>query len=372
MSVIAHETRRRKLSALSAATMANAETPLIRNAWYVAARSDEITRKLFSRRILGRSVLLFRREDGTPVALQNRCCHRSFPLEHGKLDGDVLQCGYHGFRYDCTGKCVGVPSQPRPPENIYLRRYRLIERKPFVWIWGGEYGTADESLLPHPDWLGHPDWDIYIGFLKIRGSYVHMHENLLDLSHLSFLHETTFGTPEYARAPIEVTVAEPNFEVWRHVECVLPGIYARPLGWEGQRALRSSGAQFVAPGLHVNTGFLKNLGLPPERQQPQPTIKVAQLITPETQDSIHYYFAGCRNFARNDPEIDAFMLKAQTAAFNEDLFAIENVAALQRQESGEDFFEIDVAADRAGVAMRRYLKKLVDAEIAAEETGVRP
>jgi vanillate O-demethylase monooxygenase subunit len=235
-----------------------------------------------------------------------------------------------------------------------------------VWIWGGEFESADERLLPHPGWLGHPDWDIYIGYLNIKGSYVHMHENLLDLSHLSFLHETTFGTPEYARAPVEITVAEPNFEVWRHVECVLPGIYARPLGWEGQKSMRSSGAQFVAPGLHVNTGILRNLSLPPERQEPGPTIRVAQLITPEDQHTVHYYFAACRNFARHDPEIDAFMLKAQTAAFSEDLFAIERIAALQAGEAGEDFYEVDVAADRAGVAMRRYLKKLSDAEIGNE------
>lgn len=366
MSVSAPHLRQKKLSAVSAARMANAETPLIHNAWYVAARSDEISRTFMARQILGRSVLLFRREDGTPVALQNRCCHRSFPLVHGKLDGDVIQCGYHGFRYDCTGKCVSVPSQPRAPENVRLRRYAVIERKPLVWIWGGDPDAADESLLPHPAWLGAPDWDIYIGFLNIKGSYVHMHENLLDLSHLSFLHETTFGTPEYARAPIEITVAEPNFEVWRHVECVLPDIYARPLGWKGQKAMRSSGAQYVTPGLHVNTGILKNLSLPLARQQPQPSIKVAQLITPESNHSLHYYFAACRNFARHDTDIDAFMLKAQTAAFGEDLFAIERISELQAAEQGGDFYEIDVAADRAGVAMRRYLKKLADAESAPE------
>ncbi len=364
MSVPVPGERQRKLARVAAAAMANKDTPLIRNAWYVAARSDEISRRLMSRQVLGRSVLLFRREDGTPVALQNRCCHRSFPLEHGKLDGDVIQCGYHGFRYDCTGKCIAVPSQQQPPENVRLRRYRAVERTPFVWIWAGEFDAADENLLPHPEWLGSPDWDLYIGYLNIKGSYVHMHENLLDLSHLSFLHETTFGTPEYARAPVELTVAEPNFEVWRHVECVLPGIYSRPLGWEGQKALRSSGAQYVSPGLHVNTGFLKNLTLPVEQQQPQPTIKVAQLITPETQHATHYYFAACRNFARKDPDIDAFMLKAQTMAFSEDLFAMEQIARMQALESREDYYEIDVAADRAGVAMRRYLKKLADAEAA--------
>ena len=196
--------------------MANRDTPLIRNAWYVAARSDEISRKLFARQYLGISTVLFRREDGSPVALQNRCCHRSFPLSEGKLDGDILECGYHGFRYDCSGKCVAVPSQKKPPENIRLRAFPVVEKKPFIWIWPGDPKLADESLLPHQEFFDHPDWAVNIGYLNIKGSYVHLHENLLDLSHLSFLHDKTFGTPEYARAPLELNVDEEHFEAWRH------------------------------------------------------------------------------------------------------------------------------------------------------------
>ena len=76
------------------------------------------------------------------------------------------------------------------------------------------------------------------------------------------MHDKTFGTPEYARAPIEATVEDEHFEVWRHVECVLPPIYSQPLGWENEKALRSSGSLFISPGLHINTGILKNLDRP--------------------------------------------------------------------------------------------------------------
>ena len=107
--------RKQKLASISAASMANRDTPLIRNAWYVAARSDEISRTLFSRQYLGINTVLFRREDGTPVALQNRCCHRSFPLSEGKLHGDILECGYHGFRYNSAGRlCSGPVPGPAP------------------------------------------------------------------------------------------------------------------------------------------------------------------------------------------------------------------------------------------------------------------
>jgi vanillate O-demethylase monooxygenase subunit len=213
-------------------------------------------------------------------------------------------------------------------------------------------------VLPHPSWLGSSDWDLYIGYLLIAGSYVHLHENLLDLSHLSFLHATTFGTPEYARAPVEVKVEGSDIEVWRRVECQLPDIYAVPLAWQGQKVLRSSGSKYVAPGLHVNTGILKNLEIPESAQTPLATIKVAQIITPVSKTETHYWFAGCRNFARGRSDIDEFMQSAQVAAFSEDQFAIEQSSRLNRVDSADPSAEIFIPTDAAGIAMRRELHKL--------------
>ena len=354
--------RQQKLASISAASMANRDTPLIRNAWYVAAKSSEISRDFFSRQFLGISTVLFRKEDGSPVALQNRCCHRSFPLSEGKLDGDILECGYHGFRYDCSGACVCIPSQKKAPENIRLKSFPVVEKKPFIWIWTGDPELADETLLPHQEFFDHPEWAVNIGFLNIKGSYVHLHENLLDLSHLSFLHDKTFGTPEYAKAPLEAKVEAEHFEVWRHVECELPPIYAKPLGWEGDKATRSSGSLFVSPGLHMNTGILKNIQRPEKMQDQQPMVKVAHLITPETNTSTNYYYAQCRNFVLDDKEMGKFMLDANQAAFSEDVFAIEHINNMQNVDETPDFYEIDVAADLPGVSMRRHLKKLSDAE----------
>ncbi|NIN33977.1 MAG: Rieske 2Fe-2S domain-containing protein, partial [Gammaproteobacteria bacterium] len=75
------------MASIAAAKLADRNTPFIRNAWYVAARGSEITREPMGKTMLGRSIVLFRRENGEPVALQNRCCHRSYPLSNGKLDG---------------------------------------------------------------------------------------------------------------------------------------------------------------------------------------------------------------------------------------------------------------------------------------------
>ena len=342
--------------------MAEANTPFIHDAWYVVALGSEIGRTPMARTVLGHSLVLYRTAAGAPVALQNRCCHRGFPLAHGHLEGDTIVCGYHGLRYDASGRCVEIPMQTSVPEAVKVRGYATVELGDFVWIWMGEASRAHDSSPSHPEWMNHPQWDARSGYLHVKGNYVHLHENLLDLSHLSFLHAKTFGTPEYARAPVENRIDGTDIQVWRQVECRLPAIYAEPLGWKGERALRMSGSQYVAPGVHVNTGIFRNLDRPEASEQLQPTVKVAQLITPETQHSTHYWTVQARNFARGRPEMSDFMIQQQLAAFQEDLFAIERITELQQLESGREVQQISLPTDRAGITMRRHLKYLAELE----------
>jgi len=339
--------------------LADSSTPFIHNAWYVIAPASEVSRTPIARTVLGTSLVLFRRQDGTAVALQNRCCHRSFPLSHGTVDGDSIVCGYHGLRYDTEGRCIEIPMQKTVPASMRVRAYTLAERGPFIWVWKGEKAPPEEP--PHQSWLEDPQWSMRWGYLHVKGSYVHMHENLLDLSHLSFLHARTFGTPEYARTPVEMNCEGDDLEVWRHVKCQLPAIYAKPLGWTDARALRSSGSKYVSPGLHVNTGIFRNLDLPDEAQSPQPMVKVAQLVTPETAITTHYWTAQARNFATGDADIGEFMINAQIAAFKEDAFALERITEMQALAGGHPQ-EFSIPTDKAGVLMRRRLKKLADLE----------
>jgi phenylpropionate dioxygenase-like ring-hydroxylating dioxygenase large terminal subunit len=348
---------------------AGPSTPFIYNAWYVAAVATEITRAPIARTILGRSIVFYRTESGSVVALQNRCCHRSFPLVHGRIEGDTIVCGYHGLRYDQSGRCVEVPMQRSVPASLRVRAYCALDRGPFVWIWMGEPTEAELITLPHQEWMDHPEWDTRWSFLYVKGNYVHLHENLLDLSHLTFLHAKTFGTPEYARTPpVENDANGGNFEVWRHVECELPPIYAEPLGWQGVRALRSSGSQYVAPGLHVNTGVFRRLDREKDEGAASPTVKVAQLLTPETARTTHYWTLLARNFALGKAAVGEFMINQQMAAFHEDAFAIERINELQELEANAAFREISIPTDKAGVLMRRHLKNLADLERPATES----
>src|SRR5688572_29601803 len=109
----------------------------LRNAWYVAAWDHEVGRALFPRTLLNTNVVMFRGEDGRVAALEDRCCHRNAPLSAGTLIGDEVQCGYHGLRYDGTGRCVEVPSQSQVPPGAQVRGYPAVERHRRIWLWMG-------------------------------------------------------------------------------------------------------------------------------------------------------------------------------------------------------------------------------------------
>ncbi|MBL0923374.1 MAG: Rieske 2Fe-2S domain-containing protein [Sphingomonadaceae bacterium] len=355
-------TAQKKRYEISRRSVADAQTPFVRNCWYVAARSEEIGQSLSSRLLLGESVLFFRREDGTAVALSNRCPHRSYPLDKGRLEGDDVVCGYHGLRYGSDGLCKAIPGRSGGATAFGVKSYPLIEAGSFIWIWMGDPEAAEQVPSPVPEWLGHPDWSVETGYLHVDGSYVHMHENLLDLSHLSYLHASSFGTPEYAAAPTEVSIEDDDIQVWRHVECVLPDLYAVPLGWRGERAMRRSGSQFVSPALHVNTGLFENLDRP-DASVRRPTVKVAQLLTPETQTTMHYFYALCRNFAVDDAAVGAGMIAGMTKAFQEDQAAMAEISAQHATARSDEFYEFDIPTDRAGLEMRRLLKEMADEEM---------
>jgi len=143
-------------------------------------------------------VALYRTLAGKAVAVRNRCPHRSFPLSKGRLEGDVLVCGYHGMQFGPSGHCVNMPSMPIVPSNANVRSFPTVERGPLIWIWMGDADHADESLVPDTAWLASPEWKTVSGGFHLQSDYVAMHENLLDQTHFPFLHPGAIGTPAYA------------------------------------------------------------------------------------------------------------------------------------------------------------------------------
>ncbi|WP_432695032.1 Rieske 2Fe-2S domain-containing protein [Marinobacterium sp. YM272] len=364
-------TRAQRAAQKAGRTMANRHTPFIYNEWYVVALSREVSRELTPRTVLGRQLVLFRKEDGTPVALDNRCGHRSFPLSRSSLEGDTVVCGYHGLRYNDEGVCVEVPSQCNCP-SISIRSYPLHQQGPVIWIWMGEAEEADVSKIPAMPML-EEGWVTSEDYMPLKASYVYLHENLLDLTHLSFLHAKTFGTPDYARAEFDTDIGEDRFILKRYVVPTrLPPVWAKPTGLEGKDAARITTSDFVSPALHIVHGEFYDIALS-EAERPDQRIKTAHIPTPETATSTHYFVVHGRNFALEENDVTEFMHEQLMAAFDEDVVGLEAMEELLASRSDDDdFFEISLKADSASVSMRRYLKRRAEAEAAQRESEQEP
>lgn len=342
--------------------MANKDTPLILNEWYVAAFKDEISRSLFPRKILNKRVVMYRTLEGKPVALEDRCAHRSFPLSKSYLDGNEIICGYHGFKYNDSGDLVEIPSQKQCPHGIGIQSYKLVEKGPLVWIWLGNQSLADESKIPHLPWLGNEKWACTSGYFFHPGNYVSMHENLMDLTHLTFLHANTIGTPDYASSPYKTELKDGHYKLIREVvPTTLSPVWGQTTGLAGKdTAARIATSEFLSPGLHQVSVSFYDSALDEAKRE---TFKIhtAHILTPETNNTMHYFIVHGRDFALDDNHIEEFMHEQLFAAFQED---VEGLGALEEVLDDRDqyHFEISVASDSPAVATRIYLKKRAEQE----------
>ena len=337
------------------APMAGRDTPLIYNDWYCAGFGPEFSRVLLKRKLLGRDVVLYRTTDGEVVALEDRCAHRSFPLSSGKLVGDEIVCAYHGFCYDRRGDCVKVPSQERAPK-VGVRHYPVREIGRVVWIWMGDPVLAETTQPPAQPWMTDPTWESSTGYLHLPANYVGLHENLLDLSHIEYLHAETLGlnSPGFAAFPFELLLSDGQIAIRRRVEPTgLPPVFADTTGLGGiQTAARVSRTDFVSPALEQLSASYFD-GAQPEGKRREFQVRTAHLMTPETLTTTHYFIDHAWNWGHGNAELRRMMHEGLFAAFVEDVKGLSLVEETLASRQGDpEFFEISVAADGAALAMR--------------------
>ncbi|MEK7345905.1 MAG: aromatic ring-hydroxylating dioxygenase subunit alpha [Pseudomonadota bacterium] len=340
----------------ASARMADRESPFVFDDWYVAAFANELGTGLLARTLLGRGLVMYRSADGQVVAMEDRCPHRSMPLSSGELKDDHIICAYHGMRFNTQGDCVHVPSQSSCPRSMGVRTYATLERGPVIWIWMGDKESADPSRLPPQPWLGTGEWETSQGYLHLKASYVRLHENLMDLTHLSFLHAKSFGTPDYASAAYETEMGDGRFALMRNVvPTTLPPVWAESTGIKGQgQAARIVRSEFRSPGMHeVSVSFYDCTLAEAERETFR--IRTAHLPTPETATSTHYFVVHGRDFAQQDKAMTAFMHAQLFVAFQEDVTGLALQEEVLARTPANDLYEFSVAADGPAVAMRRYL-----------------
>jgi len=331
----------------------------LRNCWYVAARAEELTRAPLGRLLLSEPVVMFRKEDGTAVALEDRCCHRRAPLSKGRVKGDLIECGYHGFTYEAGGICVSIPGQERVPPGIGVRAYPLVEKHGFAWIWMGEPAKADPASIPDFGRNRAPGWVAVGSRLPIAAHYLLMIENLIDLSHVGFVHAKTIGTDD-SRAALKFERGEGVVRVVREPVEVATAPHNLKQGL-GPRSVLEKTIRFLPPS-HVLID-VRTTEVAPEKAKPLSLgITVLNACTPETERSTHYFWASARDYQLDDRQADAFLARITVEAFNEDKDMLE--AQQKCIELDPSAPTINVQADWGGVQARRLVTQLLDREAA--------
>jgi vanillate O-demethylase monooxygenase subunit len=350
-----------------------------KNAWYVACTPDEIDGQPLGRRICGEPIVFYRGPGGAPAALEDFCPHRGAPLSLGTVREGRLVCGYHGLEMGCDGATVAMPGQ-RVRGFPAVRSFPVQERHGFVWVWPGEAALADPAAIQPLPWAGHPDWAYGGGLYHIGCDYRLMIDNLMDLTHETYVHATSIGQKEIDEAPCTTRVEGDEVITSRRMHGVAP-----PPFW--QMALRMNGlpddqpvdrwqvCHFTPPGhvlIEVGVALAGRGG-----QDAPPEAKVSSIvvdfITPETETSIWYFWGMARNFKPQDPALTAQIREGQGRIFAEDRAMLERQQQNLLRWPQRRLLMLNI--DTGGVQSRRVLDRWIAAERAGgavAQEAVRP
>ena len=337
----------------------------LRNAWYVGAWGTEVGRQnLLRRTLLSEPVVFYRQEDGTPVALADKCAHRHAPLSAGRLVGNNIECPYHGLTYNSGGECVRVPGQSTIPPGCRVRSYPTVERYQWIWIWMGDPALADPESIEDFHWMDDPDWRAKGELMHLRANYELLVENLLDLSHLTFIHKTTLGTDAIAETPMKFERGDSHVTVTRWImDSPAPPFFNKAGGFrEGEHVDRWQHITWTPPAfvrLDIGAARAGTGAINGNRSQGF-TMRNLNAITPETEKTTHYFWAQAHDFRIDEPWITDLLAQNIHEAFLEDLWII----GLQQEnlDRGATPPRVDINHDGGSLQAIRMLDGLIDAE----------
>jgi phenylpropionate dioxygenase-like ring-hydroxylating dioxygenase large terminal subunit len=336
----------------------------IRNAWYLACWSKDIkSGEMFNRRLLNEQIVFYRKQDGTPIALQDKCPHRFVPLSMGVLANDKIMCQYHGLTFDCTGKCVDNPhGDGKIPAAAKVQAYPLEERLGMVWIWMGN-GPADLAKVPTYEILQQTEgFSTSHGYLHIEANYELMAENLLDLSHITYLHDGYLGSPEQRGADQTLEEGEGTITCNRWMPNIsVPKIFDMVYRRDGKNVDMWTNMKWVAPSnFMLDTGVHEVNG----KREDYGWYYGVHILTPDTEKTTHYHFAAIMPPGTKLTETEAQEFSAlRRLAFQE-----QDKPFLDAQQAAigdRDFWDMKpvlLTVDAGPIRMRRQLEKMIKEE----------
>ena len=347
----------------------------VRNAWYMAGWSrDFVAGKAAAITLLDEPLVVYRQTDGRITLLEDRCCHRLAPLSHGQVEGDDIRCLYHGLKFAPSGACNEVPGQSVVPKAMKVRAYPAIERYSAVFVWMGDAARADESLLPDFVGVDDPRWHMLPGRMDYNVNFELIQDNLLDLSHISWVHRNSFGGGSAAsnRAWSEAQLHITQLPRGVRVERWMPGAATPPHQVElaGPTCDILSTFDYLVPGYFLLTssnykpGAAERAGTERPTEEPIFSSFTAQAVTPLTQRKTSYFFCFGPWAKQPDGEhLKQVFLSLGERVFTEDR---EMLTAQQRiidADPSRRMMLFDV--DKAPVMYRRIVDKLLAEEAAA-------
>ncbi|RTR53931.1 aromatic ring-hydroxylating dioxygenase subunit alpha [Pseudomonas aeruginosa] len=323
------------------------------NQWYVAGLAWELKDKPVGRTLLNKPIVLFRNAEGQPAALEDRCCHRALPLSHGTLENGGVRCGYHGLLFDGAGQCIEVPGQARIPSKAKVPSYHVQERDQILWIWFGSAEHPEPNCEP-PAYEFHSsgeylfEGDVY----HYDAPYQLIHDNLLDLSHLGYVHLRTIGgnASIHMNAQMRVESDDTSVRVIRHMpDSVPPPTYTAAYPFEG-RVDRWQEIEFRVSHLRIWTGAV-DAGTDSLENPARGGFHMRGFhgVTPETETTSHYFWTMATNPKGNAQEVKAKVIEQTALTFDEDKVVIEaqykNMVTFGSQPMVD--IHVDVGANRA-------------------------
>lgn len=341
---------------------ATLETSFPLNAWYAAAWDIEVKRELLARTICNKHLVLYRRRDGRVVALENACWHRLVPLSQGRLDGDNVVCGYHGLAYNSDGRCNYMPSQSTINPSACVRSYPLVERHRFVWVWMGDPALADPATVPDMHWNHDPAWAGDGKIIRVNCNFRLVLDNLMDLTHETFVHGSSIGNRAVAEAPFETTHSKNTATVTRWMRDIEPPpFWAAQLGKPG-RVDRWQIIRFEAPcTITIDVGVAPTGTGAPEGDRSQGVNGyVLNTITPETDRTCHYFWAFARNYHLGEQRVTHELREGVHRIFGEDEIVLEAQQRAIDENPGRVFYNLNI--DSGAMWARKILDRIVAAE----------
>jgi vanillate O-demethylase monooxygenase subunit len=339
----------------------------LRNTWYPIAQSKEVKAVPLARQIAGERLVMYRMTDRTPVVLEDRCAHRAAPLSLGKVLGDTIQCGYHGIEYGADGAATKVPCQAKFSPATKVHSYPAVERWNFIWAWIGEAELADPDTIPNLWWNDHPDWRGDGDTLFLKCDYRLLIDNLLDLTHETYVHSESAGHPIIVESPCETTYTEDSVSVSRlmgpfDVPPPWQGWIEKGIGWTGP-AYRFHTSTFLPPTLVViETGAARTGTEEIPSKDPAESIRsmLINACVPADETSCWQMWVWPRNYAQDDHRLSADVVTAINKVFGEDVTMLE---AQQRNiTENPDGRMIAIATDQGPLRAREMLDQAIRAQ----------